>query len=69
MVYVDEMMVTKSTIPYKEWSHKNTNMKIDYSKFAKEVIASVVAISAERGVDHVSLFDYSVNKDKFKLFL
>ena len=62
-------MVTKSTMPTREWSHKNTNVKIDYQEFVKETIATIAAISTERGVDHVSLFKYSINRTKFNLFL
>ena len=69
ILYVDEMMVTKKTVPTHDWAAKYDNVKIDYAQFDTGAVAAVAAISAERAVDHVSLFDFSVNRDKFKLFL
>ena len=56
-------------MPTHEWSKKYKNVKIDYQQFAKETVAVIVAISSERGIDQVSLFKYSVNREKFALFL
>ena len=62
-------MVTKSTMPTHEWSHKYHNMEISYHQFAKQSIAVLAAVSSERGVDLVSLFKDSVNITKFKMYL
>ena len=32
LVYLDEMMVTKRSLPKSEWSQKNHNFKLDMSK-------------------------------------
>ena len=44
-------------------------MKIDYDQFDRSAVAVLAAISLERGVDEMMIFKYSVNKDKFKVFL
>ena len=69
IIYLDEMMVTTRTMPTHEWSLKNTNVLIDYHQFDQQAIASIAAISSERGVDLVSLYKRSVDRDKFKIFL
>jgi len=63
------MMVTKRTMPTHEWAAKYDNIKVSYDQFANQTIATIAAISAERGVDHIAMYRDSVNVDKFKLFL
>ena len=46
MVYIDEMMVTKSTIPTHEWSNKLENFEIGYSQYAKHAEAVIAAVSS-----------------------
>ena len=46
MVYIDEMMVTKSTIPTHEWSNKLENFEIGYSQYAKQAEAVIAAVSS-----------------------
>ena len=53
IVQLDEMMYTKSTFGTHEYSKKNCNMQVDLSKTNTEAIAVIVAISRERGVEHM----------------
>ena len=69
IIYLDEMMVTTRTMPTHEWSLKNTNATISYHQFEQKAISAIAAISAQLGLDMVMLFDKSVNRDKFKVFL
>ena len=69
IIYLDETMITKGTIPNREWTPKKQRLQIDHSQFAREVIAIVVGISRENGVDFVMSFENSVNKAKFKVCL
>jgi len=45
IVYLDEMMVTKSTMPTHEWSVRNEHVQISYNQFANQTIASIAAVS------------------------
>ena len=51
IVYVDECLVSKSTIPKVEWSRLKENAKIDLSSFDTAPIAIIGAVSREFGVD------------------
>ena len=62
-------MITKSTVPNKEWSAKNTNVSIEYSNINKQTTAIISAISLQRGIDLTMTFDNSVNILKFKEYL
>ena len=66
---LDEMCVTKSTIQKREWSAKGNHFEIDQSKFSESCVAALVSVSVEMGIDHMMLFDKSVNKKKFWLYL
>ena len=69
VIYVDETMVTKSTIPTHEWSQKNASVQIDYKQYSHKTVAVLAGVSAECGVDLVMTYDKSVNIQKFKIFL
>ena len=69
VIYIDESMVTKSTIATHEYSVKNENYSIDLKQYGKETIAVIAGISRENGIDHVLTFNASVNIPKFKVFL
>ena len=47
------MMVTKSSMPTHQYSVKNKPVEIDLKQYAKETIAVIAGISAERGVELV----------------
>jgi len=69
IIYADEMMVTKSSIPTHAYSRKNERIKIDYWQYRSKPIAALAGVSEQLGTDLVMLFDYSVNKKKFKVYL
>ena len=69
IVYLDEMMVTKSTLPKTEWSHKLHNYRLDLSKIDTSPVAVLCAVSREFGVDQVMLFPRAVDRMKFSQFL
>ena len=45
------------------------NIVVDQKEAYTPAVAVVLAVSREYGVDHIQLFDKSVNKVKFKNFL
>ena len=69
IIYVDEMMVTKSTIATHEWTNKYKNFEIDMKDFGKETVAVLAGISKEKGLDYVATYDKSVNIPKFKEYI
>ena len=69
IIYVDETMVTKSTIATHEWTNKNKNFEIDMKDFGKETVAVLAGISKEKGLDYLATFNKSVNIPKFKEYL
>ena len=69
IVYIDETMITKSTIATHEWSKKNSNYKIDMKNYAKQTVAVIAGISKEYGLDIICTYDRSINIPKFKEFL
>ena len=69
IIFIDEMCVTKSTIPTHEYSLKNQPIEIDIKGFQNKTVAVLAGISMEKGVEIVMTFDTSVNTDKFIEFL
>ena len=69
IIYLDETMVTKSTMATQEWSQKYHNYEIDMKDYARETVAVLAGISKEYGLDYISTFDRSVNIPKFKEFI
>ena len=66
IIYLDETMITKSTIATHEWSKKHHNYEIDMKQYGKDTVAVLAGISKEYGMDFVSTFNRSVNIPKFK---
>jgi hypothetical protein len=56
-------------MPTHDWTPRNTTFNIDYKLYHKATIASIVAISAEHGVELTMNFPKSVNIPKFIQFL
>ena len=45
IIYIDETMITKSTIGTHEWSKKHQNYEMDMKSYAKETIAVLAGVS------------------------
>ena len=69
VVQLDEMVVTKSTIPKGDWAEPLANSELDISKINTKPIAVLGAVSMEYGVELVMMFKKSVNIKRFKVFL
>ena len=69
IIYCDEMCTTRSTIQKAEWSERRFYPKTETKAFHKKTIATIAAISQEKGVELVCNFPDSVNQDKFIKFL
>ena len=67
--YIDETMVTRTTIPKAEWTKPKENMTIDQANLNEPTLALLAGISKDRGLEHYQIFEKSVNVDKFKEYL
>ena len=63
------MMVTKKSMPTHAYSQKGQRIKVDYSQYQHGAVAVLAGVSEQIGTDLVMLFDFSVNKEKFKVYL
>ena len=57
------------TIPKLEWQMKNTLLKVDPRDYHKKTIASVAAISHQKGPELILSFAKSIDRPKFIAFL
>ena len=69
ILFVDEIVTTKSTIPTHEYSAPNQPFRIDLKQYQSTCIATVAAISFDKGVEHVMNFPNSVDRQKFIQFI
>ena len=52
MVYIDETMFTRKTVPDAEWAKKGQNTRVDEAKLSEPTLALLCGISKEKGVEH-----------------
>ena len=69
IIYIDEICVTKATIPSHEYSPEKKPLEIDLKNFSNKTIAVIAGISGAKGIEVVRTFERSVNTAKFIGFL
>ena len=69
IIYIDETMTTRKTVPDTEWARKNENMAVDLEKLDEPTLAVLCGISKEKGIEHHRIFEFSVNVDRFIEYL
>ena len=69
IVYIDETMFTRKTLPETEWSLPKENMQVDLKRLEEPTLALLAGISKEKGLEHCQIFKRSVNVDKFMDYL
>lgn len=69
VIYIDEICVTKSTIPTHEYSPLKQPIEVDLKFFSNKTIAVLAGISMDKGVEFALTYEKSVNMDKFFNFL
>ena len=62
-------MFTRKTIRDVDWSRKGENPRIDQAQLNEPTLAALAGISKEKGMEHFEIYDFSVNIDKFILYL
>ena len=68
-MYVDECVFTKATIPKLDYAQKGANQTVDEKDFYHRYLACVAAVSADRGVDLIMIFDEAIKRETFITFL
>ena len=69
IIYIDETMFTRTTLPETEWARPMENMTVDEAMKNEPTLALLAGISKEKGTEHFMVFEKSVNKVKFKEYL
>ena len=69
IIYIDETMTTRKTVPDTEWARKKENMAVDLEKLDEPTLAVLCGISKEKGLEHHRIFEFSVNVDRFIEYL
>ena len=69
IVYIDETMFTRQSIPKKEYSLPHENLTIDKQLVNEKTLAVLAGISKEKGIETYMIFENSVNIPKFKEYL
>ena len=62
-------MITKSTIPKKEWSMNREHVEIDMKDLNRSNVAILAGVSLEFGVDLVMTFPTAINIPIFRTYL
>ena len=62
VIYIDEVVFTKTTIPRLDYAPKYSNQTVDEKDFYSKYLAVIAAISADRGVDTILIYDQAVNR-------
>ncbi len=69
IIQLDEFVITKNTMLKNTWSLPKMNTEISISDSYIQNKAVLIAISRESGVEHIEVYNYSINKARFKVFL
>jgi transposase len=69
IIYLDETMFTRATVPKAEYCLPKDNMTVDTAHINEPTLALLSGISRERGQELFMLFERSVNIAKFKQYL
>ena len=69
IIYCDETMITRSTIHQREYTNAYKRVEINQQSLNDQTLAILAGISRENGIEKVMIFDHSVDKWKFKMFI
>ena len=69
IVYIDETMFTRKSLPQSEWSLPKEHLQVDLKRLEEPTLALLAGISKEKGLEHCQIFPRSVNVDRFLEYL
>ena len=61
IVWVDELLFTKSTFPTTSWSIKNQHIKVESTDVFVDYVAVIAAVSSRIGVVHLMVEHGAIN--------
>ena len=59
IIYIDETMFTRATVPKSEYCLPKQNVSVDVAKLGEPKIALLAGVSKEKRLEHFRLFDRS----------
>ena len=65
ILWLDECMFTRKTVPLIEWSNKLTNIEVEEETINEPAYALLMAVSDHSGVELAKVYKKSVNIEKF----
>ena len=65
IIFVDEIMFSRSSSAKKDWSKLKTNTIVSQKASRTDYVAVIAAISSENGVEKFSMFDWAVGTKDF----
>ena len=69
IIYIDETVFTRTTVPKTEYCLPQKNMTVDKGWINEPTMAVLSGISREKGQELFMLFEKSVNVEKFQEYL
>jgi len=69
VLYLDEVVFTKQTVPKLEYAARYKNQTVNEQDYYHRYYAVIAAISNDRGMDHFMIFDTAVTSEMFLTFL
>ena len=69
IIWLDEVIFTKTTNLTHEWSGRNKNIWIPVEKMTSGYTAVIAAISKGCGMELIELFDSAVNAESFGAYI
>ena len=57
IIYIDETMFTRKTVPDSEYCLPKKNSRIDQAKLEEPTLALLAGISKEKGIEHFMIFE------------
>ena len=69
IIQIDEFYITKNTMPTHTWSLPRNNTQLDNKEYYDTIYAVILAVSRERGVEHIEVNKKSITKVKFQILL
>ena len=68
-IFLDEFLVTKSTVRRFEYCRPGENHSYQQSALSEPVEGMILAASYEKGLDYSEMFNYSVDGDRFQDYI
>jgi len=69
IVYLDEIVFSKTTFPKRDFSNRGMHRQVNQKDLYITYKAALAAISTKRGMEKLSVYDAAVNTKRFETFV